>query len=164
MTIPVIALIIGISNYQSKDFQQLPAAQSDASKLARFLLEMGIPEDNIFLLNSSFVTTEQFAKRLEHFSSIKTPFQLLFYFCGHGYRTEGESPESYLIFSDTQSYRDGVSLETLHLNFLQMKATGIYLFLDACSLRLNSLANPKYFAEIQGEQANKTLFCLLSSG
>src|SRR5262245_3048562 len=100
MTTPIYAFVIGVSNYLSNDFVPLPAAHSDSLNFYKFLIQQGLPPANIFLLNTPFVTSEQFFKSVEKLTSLTTPFQLLFYFCGHGYRTEGQTPQSYLIFSD----------------------------------------------------------------
>ncbi|MBA2367518.1 MAG: caspase family protein [Candidatus Protochlamydia sp.] len=169
MTIPIFALVIGVSNYLSKDFISLPAAKSDALNLARLLIEQGIPETNIYLLDSPYITNQQFSSCLEKIALLTTSFQLLFYFCGHGYRSEGQTPQSYLIFSDSTLNQGlcsrGVQLEKLLQGFCKMKTTSIYVFIDACHLRLNTVINPKMIEEIQGKtDSNKMLFCLFSSG
>lgn len=169
MTTPIYAFVIGISNYLSNDFVPLPAAHSDADHFYRLLIQQGLPPTNIFLLNTPYVTSEQFFKSVEKLTSLMTPFQLLFYFCGHGYRSEGETPLSYLIFSDSEVDQghciNCIQLEMLLQNFCNMKTTALYFFIDACHLRLNSVFNPKLIEEIQGKkESNKALFCLFSSG
>ena len=169
MTTPTFALVIGVTNYLSNHFNPLPAARSDAQNFYRLLLQLGVPETNVFLLDSLYVTSEQFKNCLEKIASLTTPFQLLFYFCGHGYRTGGESPQSYLIFSDSELNQglclQAVQLEKLLQTFCNMRMTAVYVFIDACHLRLNSVINPKLIEEIEGKNdSNKSLFCLFSSG
>lgn len=169
MTTPFFALVIGVSNYLSKDFISLPAAQSDAHHLTEMLIQMGIPEANILLLNDPLVLNEQFDHCVKKISSLTTPFQLLFYYCGHGFRTEGLSPQSYLIFSDSELDQSlcshSIQLEKLLQTFCNMRTTAIYVFIDACHVRLNAVVNPKLAEEIQGKKdSRKSLFCLFSSG
>lgn len=169
MTTPTFAIVIGVSNYLSDHFHPLPAARSDALNFYRLLLQLGIPETNVFLIDSLYVTSEQFNHCIEKFASLTTPFQLLFYFCGHGYREGGESPQSYLIFSDSELDQSlclqAVQLEKLLHTFCKMRITALYVFIDACHLRLNSVINPKLIEEIEGKNdSNKALFCLFSSG
>lgn len=169
MTTPIFALVIGVSNYLSDHFITLPAAQSDAFNLVRLLIQQGVPESNICFLDSPSVTSAEFFTCVEKIASSITPFQLLFYFCGHGFRTEGQIPQSYLIFSDSELNQSlcsrGVQLEGLLQSFCNMRTTSIYVFIDACHLRLNTVINPKLIEEIQGKKdSNKTLFCLFSSG
>ncbi len=144
-SIPTFALIIGVSNSQ---FDQLPAAKEDAAHLARSLAEWGIPRNNIFLLNGPQVMRAQLEENLAQLASIPGPFKLLFYFCGHGDRSRGQNPESSLIFSDGE-----IPLKSIFEVLYTLNTSALYIFIDACHLRLNSIVNP-----------NRTLFCLLSSG
>lgn len=162
MTIPVFAIVIGVSNYRSPQFAPLPGAQKDALRFTHLLIELGIPESHIFLLNDQWVDGVAFDDCLKKIDTLSEPFKLIFYFCGHGYRTNDATPESYLVFSNTEMT---VHLETLVHTLSEMKTTEMYLFIDACHLRLNSLINPKLREEMHGVlDSRKTIFCLLSSG
>lgn len=153
-SLPTYALIIGISDYLS---DPLPAAKTDADRLANALIEWGVPKENILLLNGKVREWEESLIRL---ASLPGPFQLLFYFCGHGHRTSRLQPESYLIFSDGE-----VHLESALHSLFKLAATALYIFIDACHLRLNTLVNPKLLEEVQGNpESQKSFFCLLSSG
>ncbi len=143
---PTFALILGVSNTQFPQFAPLPAAKADAKHLARSLIQWGVPEKNIVLLLDP--TREQFERSLNQLGKLSGPF--LFYFCGHGDRIEDQSS---LIFSDGE-----VNLETLLQRLYQLNTTALYLFIDACHLRLNTILNPKLL------DSSRTLFCLLSSG
>lgn len=169
MTAPIFAFVIGVSNYRSNDFHALPAARSDALNFYRMLLQRGVPEENILLLDGDYVTQDEFHQCIKKMSSLTTPFRLLFYFCGHGHRAGGESPQSYLAFSDSELCQGlcvrGVQLEKLLHTFCNMKTTAVHVFIDACHLRLNSVINPKLLEEIEGKtHSSKALFCLFSSG
>jgi tetratricopeptide (TPR) repeat protein len=169
MQLPTFAIIIGVSRYQAEVFGDLPAARADALHFARSLAHWGIPESNIILLCDSFERKETLLSHLQKLASIKNPFQLVFYFCGHGYRTSSVDPKSYLVFSDSEIQQNkcvkALELETLLHNFSQLNITHLYLFIDACQLRVNTIFNPKLKEEIEGKNdSKKTLFCLLSSG
>jgi len=165
----VFAIIIGISKYQSELLSSLPAAQADAICVARALVHWGIPESHIALLCSDFEKKEALDHILKKLSQKKEPFQLVFYYCGHGCRTTGFYPKSYLMFSDSQasegSWENALELEGLLQKLSHLNTINTYLFIDACHLRLNSIMNPKFLEEIQGKKdSKKSFFCLLSSG
>ena len=166
--IPTYALVVGVSKYQSDIFGPLPGAQADALCVVKSLISWGIPERNITCLCSSFEKKETFELCLKKLAAKPGPFQLLFYFCGHGFRTSGPHPKSFLIFSDTEVEKEscsGIHLEELIDEFSRLNASSIYIFIDACHLRLNALINPKLIEELQGKKnSKKSLFCLLSSG
>ncbi|WP_194846891.1 caspase family protein [Candidatus Neptunochlamydia vexilliferae] len=154
---PTFAIIIGISDYPTAP---LPAAESDAITFARALIHWGIPESHVTLLTGK-VDEKSLETSLSLLADKKEPFQLLFYFCGHGYRTKEATPESYLAFSTEKGY----SLEELLLKIGVLSTTNTYLFIDACHLRLNLIFNPKLKEEVEGTlHSKKNLFCLFSSG
>ncbi|NGX38393.1 MAG: hypothetical protein K1000chlam2_01566 [Chlamydiae bacterium] len=165
----VFAIIIGVSKYQSELLPSLPAAQADAICVARALVHWGVPESHIALLCSDLEKKEALDRILKKLSQRKDPFQLVFYYCGHGYRTTGSYPKSFLMFSDSKeeenSWENAFELEELLQKISQLNTTNTYLFIDACHLRLNSIMNPKFLEEIQGKKnSKKSFFCLLSSG
>ncbi len=169
MKIPTYAVIVGVSQYQSELFEPLPAAHADALHFARALVNWGIPESHIILMCGSLAKKEALEGHLKELSALKDPFQLVFYFAGHGYRTSGPDPQSYLIFSDTQveanTCENGIQLEALLHALGLFRTTNTYLFIDACGLRLNAVINPKLKEEIEGvKDSKRNLFCVLSSG
>jgi len=169
MQLPTFAIIIGVSRYHAEVFGDLPAARADALHFARSLAHWGIPESHIILLCGLTEEKKTLVFHLQKLASHKNPFQLVFYFCGHGYRTSGVDPKSYLVFSDSEIKQDSclnaLELENLLHIFSQLNITHLYLFIDACHLRVNSIFNPKLKEEIEGKNdSKKTLFCLLSSG
>ena len=48
-SLPILAIVIGVSSYFQKDIVALPAAQVDAVNFARAIRNWGIPENNIYL-------------------------------------------------------------------------------------------------------------------
>lgn len=158
MTVPVYALIVGVSQYHSESFEALPAAGTDALHFAQSLNGWGIPESHIILMNHPLVPKETLFSHLKSLAELQDPFQIVFYFAGHGYRTS--IPQSYLMFSDGP-----VELGTLIEGLALTKAVNLYFFIDACGLRLNAVMNPKLKEEMEGIlDSQRTFFCLLSSG
>lgn len=153
-----VALVIGVSKYQSSQLSHLPAAQIDAIHFARALAHWGVTE--VTLLLNEQATLHHLNHWFASLNKRSADFKLVFYFCGHGEREAGPIPNSYLQFSDGP-----VHLDTLINHISQSKAHESYVFIDACSLRINSLLNPKLGEEIKGTKiSQKSLFCLLSSG
>lgn len=153
-----VALIFGISKYQTSQLTPLPAAQIDAIHFARALIHWGVSETTLFLNEQA--TLENLNSWLTALSKKEGHHKLVFYFCGHGEREGGLIPNSYLHFFDGR-----IHLDSLITHICQSRAEESYVFIDACSLRINSLLNPKLEEEINGHKiSRKSLFCLLSSG
>ncbi|MBX7066812.1 MAG: tetratricopeptide repeat protein [Parachlamydiales bacterium] len=153
-----VALVIGVSKYQSSQLNPLPAAQIDAIHFARALAHWGVTD--ITLLLNEEATLNRLNDWFASLNNRKGDFKLVFYFCGHGEREAGPIPNSYLQFTDGPE-----QLDILINHICQSNAHESYIFIDACSLRINSLLNPKLGEEIKGIKiSHKSLFCLLSSG
>lgn len=153
-----VALIFGISKYQTSQLTPLPAAQIDAVHFARALIHWGVSETTLFLNEQA--TLEHLNSWLTTLTKKEGRHKLVFYFCGHGEREAGLVPNSYLHFFDGR-----IHLDSLISQICQSRAEESYIFIDACSLRINSLLNPKLEEEINGYKvSHKSLFCLLSSG
>lgn len=169
MSTDIFAIVIGVSTYQSKKIENLSAAKQDAILFARSLFNWGIPESNIALLCDSDALVENLEQELKKLNRKTTPFQLVFYFCGHGLRIKGSSPRSYLLFHESKIEKDSIlssiGLDTLSLKISELNCTNTFLFIDACHLRLNSIINPKLKEEIEGsKESSRNFFCILSSG
>jgi hypothetical protein len=164
-----IAIVIGISEYKQEEISPLPVAHLDALNFARALKSWGIPEDNIFLLLNAEAKKQKLDHLFLEISAREDEFKLIFYFCGHGYRTFEDIPQSHLIFHDT-FLEEGKCINSLLLDNLFEKINKLsslenYVIMDACSLRINKIVHPKLEQEIRGDKkSRKSLFCLLSSG
>lgn len=153
-----IAIVIGVSKYLEGRFPTLPAAQIDAVHFARALTHWGVSEVALFLNEQASINSlhQWFASLAEKGPDIK----LVFYFCGHGQREADAIPNSYLHFFD-----DRLNLDSLITYICQLGVQESYVFIDSCSLRINTLLNPKLHEEIKGNKhSSKSLYCLLSSG
>jgi len=168
-SLPILAIVIGVSAYLQKDIVALPAAQVDAVNFARAIRNWGIPENNIYLfLNEDAeknVIDDLFAALAER----KEDYKLIFYFCGHGYRDSGHIPKSYLLFHDSYVKNNkplnSISLDLIIKKICKLNARESYAIIDACYLRINTIRNPKLQEELEGQKiSHKSLFCLLSSG
>lgn len=163
------ALIIGVTEYQDENVEELPAAQIDAVDIARALSNWGIPEENISIFLNRDATEKNINRYFFELSNEREPFHFLLYFCGHGFRTKAEKPQSFLLlfdsyFKEEKCYR-ALRLEKLIKKTHQIQTIDSYIFIDACYLRLNTIPNPKLDEELQGEKTSKKgFFCLLSSG
>ncbi len=161
----IFAIVIGISYYRNQSIQMLPGAEGDALKFARALKNWGIPEENITLLLSEEASFSNFSDSFSPLLAKKESFQFIFYFCGHGYRSPLPNPISFLQLYDISSNDQRCSLDFLNQTISQLQASDSYLFIDACSLRMNHIFNPSAIDELKGrEKSQKNLFFLFSSG
>lgn len=163
------AVVIGISSYESEKLSDLPAAPLDALRFGRALVHYGIPCSQCFFLFEAVTLKQQVEHIVAQLAMESEPFDLIFYFCGHGYRSDVPTPRSYLLFSNSidhpSGFQNAMNIEDLLLRLCQTKAKDVYLFIDACAIRINSIINPSLQEEMQGNPAvKKGLFCLSSSG
>lgn len=167
MPYETIALVIGVSEYAKIGKEDLPAAQADAIHFARALHFFGIKKENLFLFLNESATFAKIDEFLTKLTQTKETFKFLFYFCGHGFRSDDH--HSFLLLNDSWLFNHKI-LNALHLDTLihrinQTNVIESYFFIDACSLRINQIINPKLEEEIKGNKlSKKSLFCLLSSG
>lgn len=169
MPMQTIAIIVGITHHSQGAFGALPAAEMDAVNFARAAKYWGIPEENIFLFLNDEATAKSIEQLFEDLAKKQERFKFIFYFCGHGYRTSLKAPKSYLIFHDSKLKSDGsidsFCLDSLALKIAKLNAQESYVFIDACHLRVNTFVNPNLEEEVKGgRNADKSLFCLFSSG
>ncbi|NGX34732.1 MAG: hypothetical protein K1060chlam1_01086 [Candidatus Anoxychlamydiales bacterium] len=169
MLIPTFACIIGISKYKDDSISNLPAAEIDAIKLARSLKNWGIPQSNITLFLNEQATIKNIETYFSKLRQLKEKFNMLFYFCGHGFRTSLPHPLSFLAFFDSYIENkyciNGLSLDQTIKKIIQVNSINSYIFIDACYLRINNIPNPKLESELdEKKNSQKGLLCLLSSG
>jgi tetratricopeptide (TPR) repeat protein len=168
-SLPILAIVIGVSSYFQKDIVTLPAAQVDAVNFARAIRNWGIPENNIYLFLNEDAEKRVIDELFEVLAEKKEDYKLIFYFCGHGYRDSGHIPKSYLLFHDSyikyNKPSNSISLDLIIKRICKLNARESYVIIDACYLRINTIRNPKLEEELQGQKiSRKSLFCLLSSG
>lgn len=169
MPLETIAIVMGVSYHRQDEVPPLPAAERDAINFARALRSWGIPEHNILLSLNKEVNQESIDNLLTTLTKSRNNYKLIFYFCGHGHRSMAKIPKSYLILHE-DSVQEGkqtkpFSLDCFFDRVYKTKATEIYVFIDACHLRVNHFVNPKLEDELNGKPtSDKGLFCLFSSG
>ncbi len=169
MGIPTYLVILGVSKYRSPALSDLPAAVCDALSLTRALLNWGCDRETLHLFLDQEATYENVLDCFDQLTRLKAPFKLVFYFAGHASRLSAPSPSSYLLFQDSQvdgnKFKGALCLDELVALIGKMQSIETYLFIDACSLRINSLKHPLIEEEaIKSERKNKSFFCMLSSG
>jgi tetratricopeptide (TPR) repeat protein len=166
-----IAIVVGVSNYQDPSFESLPGAQADAHRFSSALISWGVSKTGVHLLLNEKATK---ATLTHIFSSCEltcdADMKLIFYFAGHGTRENAFNqpmPESSLVLYDTESANPlstGLRLVDLMHLIRTIKPTQVFLFIDACNLRLNQIENPLNHGDILSKTNSKGFFCLLSSG
>jgi len=146
MTLETVAIIIGVSDYLQKDITSLPGAEIDAVNFCRSLRNWGVPEENILLILNEEVNAETVDNILNLVAERNKKYKLIFYFCGHGYRSKGKMPKSYLVFYDSlinsDDYSKSFSLDCFLERIARMNILESYIFIDACHLRINTFTNP----------------------
>jgi len=166
-----IAIVVGVSDYHDPLFEHIPGAQADARRFSWALTSWGIPKEWIYFITNEKATKANIIKTFyDCRSGFDTDAKLIFYFAGHGVRETDSNqgmPESSLILYDTRyehPLSTGLRLVELMQLIRALKPTQVFLFIDACSLRLNQIDNPLNDEEILSTTASKGLFCMLSSG
>lgn len=155
MSFPIYALSIGVSEIQGEAFDPLYCAQNDALFFSRAMRAWGVPEENISIFLNQQATEKAIYACLDSLKNKDHPFIFVLFYSGHGYRFSPPTPKSILLLHDSPA-----CLDTLVKNICELNAQSIYLFIDACHLRINTLLNPAWEKEV----AQKSFFCLLSSG
>ncbi len=166
-----IAIIIGISQYKDPEFETIPGAQGDAQRFAASLTSWGLPKEWVHLIQNEKATKANIVKAFyDSRSSFDSDAKLIFYFAGHGIREFDRikgMPESALILHDTQDedlLSTGLRLVELMQLIRLLKPAQVFLFIDACSLRLDQIEHPLNDGDILSTTNSRGLFCLLSSG
>ncbi len=166
-----IAIVMGVSSYRESAFKSIPGAQADARRFSTALLSWGIPKEWIYSLYNEQATKSNVIKTFyDCRSAFDNDAKLIIYFAGHGVRQnylEQSAPESSLIMHDTvydDIFHSGLRLVELMQLIRSLKPAQVFLFIDACNLRLNQIENPLNDADILSTTNSKGLFCLFSAG
>lgn len=166
-----IAIIIGVSRTKDLKFVALPGAQADARRFSSALISWGLPKEWIHeLVDAEATKTDVIKTFYDCRSSFDADAKLIVYFAGHGIRdidVDRDAIESALIMHDTSSKNplaSGLKLSELMKLIRMLKPAQTFLFIDACSLRLNEIENPLNDSDVLSSTNSKGLFCLFSSG
>ncbi|KDR74385.1 hypothetical protein GALMADRAFT_141429 [Galerina marginata CBS 339.88] len=92
----LFALLIGVNNYASSDIRPLHGAVADAQSFQTYLLQLGVPEDNITILLDESATRSAILGELRHLAddpSIQPEDPILIFYAGYG--SEMASPSSW---------------------------------------------------------------------
>lgn len=145
-----IALLVGVSDYDSSAFPDLDFAGTDAAALHDLLLDPGVGGfDRLVLLNEGATTTR--ARVLSSLRNLAVDLrpedQFLVYFSGHGtLAVRGEDPELFLLTRDADpSDLPGTAIElsTVREWFGLLPAERKVLLVDSCFHgEGKSVANP----------------------
>jgi len=163
-----IVIVIGISHYALNALPALPAAQSDAVLFAQSMRNWGVPDNQIFLLLNEQATIAAIQTLFDKFAKLEAG-KLIFYFCGHGFRTSDFPPKSYLalhnsVISKTK-YENVLDVDDIISQINKLDFVENYILMDACHLRANAFLNPRLSDEISGKKiSDRSLLCLFSSG
>lgn len=139
----MLAIIIGVKNYDDLDLPQLPAAKRNAKELEDLVRDttiIGIPEDQVLSITDDLAVTEQNRLMLaidkfieSNINNEKLNIQLiLFYFAGHGDLDEDKN--YYLCIKDTVKKRKkftAIDIKVLRDNLLKYKKK-LIMILDSC--------------------------------
>src|SRR2546421_10145833 len=100
-----LAIVIGISKYQSKLFGTLPGADADARRVVQSLTSWGIHPENIRILLDQEATRQAILRALRVWPLQKASkdIRILVFFAGHGSRVQepDRPPCSVLLPYDT---------------------------------------------------------------
>ncbi len=128
------ALIVGIEDYRT-----LPAAdygEHDADTMQKYLMGMGVPEENIILLKGARASKTDLAKYLEEWlpRNVLPESRVYFYYSGHG-APEPSSGKAYLVpYDGDPSFlkSSAYPVSRLYKNLQKLKAKEVIVMLDAC--------------------------------
>lgn len=137
----MLAIIIGVKNYNDLDLPALPAAKRNAQELENIMLDtaiVGIPEEQVLCVTDDLALTDQnrLRRAIDDFIKVnvgKFNIQLiLFYFAGHG--DFDENKNYYLCIKDTEKQNKkftAMDIKVLRDNLLVYKKK-LIMILDSC--------------------------------
>lgn len=170
-----LAVVIGISCYESQLLSPLPGAAADARRVNRSLLSWGIPKEDIKVLIDKDATRRNILRALRIWPLTRTTkrIRLLVFFSGHGSRVEepGVIPSSIILPHDVDladRLGTGIVLSDFVGALSRIQPEEAYLFFDACSLRMdvvrNILPDDLPDADVLQTTKSRCLFCMVAAG
>lgn len=166
-----LAICVGISRYRSEFFPTLSGAGADMRRVSRSLVSWGILPENVRLLIDQDATRDAIlhALRVWPLQQASQDTRVIFFFAGHGSRVKdpGKLPCSVLLTYDTNpADRLGTGLQMSDLvgALARVRPREAYLFIDACSLRMDIIEN--VLPDFDGLHIAEPccLFCMLAAG
>ncbi|MCX6345248.1 MAG: caspase family protein [Armatimonadetes bacterium] len=170
-----IAVVVGVSSYNSRVFPCLHGAADDAQRVAAALVRWGVYAENIRLLVDQQATRSAIleALRVWPLQRASRGIRLIFFFAGHGCRIRDTGqPECSLILPHDANPADrmatSISLSELMSALARLCPEEAYLFLDACALRMDNVQNvlPARLpdADVLSTSDSSYMFCLVAAG
>jgi hypothetical protein len=129
------ALVAGVETYQ----QNLPKAdfaERDATAVKKYLMALGVPEQNVILLTGAQATKSALQGYLEEWlpKNVKPDTRLYFYYSGHG-APDTKDGSAYLVPWDGNPAllkSTAYPLKRLYAGLAQLKAKEVFIAMDAC--------------------------------
>ena len=155
------AVVIGINDYKNDDyFRDLRYAVSDAEMFVKYLLELGVPKEQIVLLTNAQATKKNMEESLlEVEKRAGTGGTFYFYFSGHG--GPDKKNKLYFLTHDTEADRaetTAYAMEKLKKYLKEkIKAQRVIAFLDACHSGGAKNAGMSKKSMIKTGRMNKTM-------
>jgi Caspase domain len=149
------AIIVGVSNYQSREFPPLRFPASDAQQLAK-LLTSKYGFQSTLLLNA---TRAEIMEKLTLMAQNSVEDDLLvFYFSGHTIRREGANVN--LLASDSTPNREELPIEQILLSLSSGKSKYMLSILEGCYSGVETTSMVSNSPSL----ADRTLICLSACG
>ena len=129
------AVVVGIESYQN-DLPKADFAERDAATVKKYLLALGVPEQNIKLLTGAQATQSKLKSVLENYlpMNVTEDSRVYFYYSGHG-APDPEKGTAYLVPweadpADIQTM--GFPVSQLYGDLKKLKAKEVLVAMDAC--------------------------------
>lgn len=170
-----VAIVLGVSRYESASITPLSGAAADAQRVASSLRLWGMPDNHVLLLTNERATRREilhavrvwprgFANQISH---------VIVYFAGHGARVADPGlPRSSVLLPYDADADDllgtGIELAELVSALRILRAPNIFLLIDACGQRFSTL--PFVLGEAFVDRdflyaaASSCMFCLVAAG
>lgn len=129
------AMVVGVENYQNKNYPHADFAVRDAKTVAKYFHALGVPQENLKLLTGEEATNAKIKSTLKWLSrNVEANSRVYFYFSGHG-SPEPATQRAYLLPwdgspEDLEDTAEPVS--ALYSELAKMKSKQVLVALDAC--------------------------------
>jgi len=128
------AIILGISDYQDVAIPDLMFAAKDAGAFAQYLLSLGVPQKQIYLLQDKQATLSKMSKGLQELQrKVGKDGIIMVFFSGHG--GADRTGDVYFLLQDTDSgnpAKTAYPMREFKKMLRSMPTNQVLAFLDAC--------------------------------